>query len=60
MSSYLFIDDSGSKQWDTPYQYSLVNSPPARVPQNRKFWELNYFVLAGIYIEHDLLAEHKC
>lgn len=57
MSSYLFIDDSGSKQWDTPYQYSLVNSPPARVPQNRKFWELNYFVLAGIYIEHDLLAE---
>lgn len=57
MSSFLFIDDSGSKQWDTPYCRSLVDAPPVRNPQNRKFWEGNYFVLAGVYIEQELISE---
>lgn len=57
MSNFFFIDDSGSKQWDTPYSFDFVNSPPARTPQNRKFWQDNYFVLAGIYIEHELVAK---
>lgn len=56
MSSFLFIDDSGSKQWDTPFAANFVDSPPARTDQNRKFWQDNYFVLAGIYIEHDLVS----
>lgn len=57
MSSFFFIDDSGSKQWDTPYSLDFVDAPPARTPQNRKFWQDNYFVLAGIYIERELVAE---
>ena len=51
MSNFLFIDDSGSKNWDTPYTPDFVNNPPARTPQNRKFWQDNYFVLAGLHID---------
>ncbi len=57
MSTYLFIDDSGSKQWDTPYTTDFVDHPPARTTQNRVFWQNNYFVLAGIHIDQGLLAE---
>lgn len=57
MSSFFFIDDSGSKQWDTPYSRDFVDAPPARTSQNRSFWQDNYFVLAGIYIDLDLVAK---
>lgn len=57
MTSFLFIDDSGSKQWDTPYSRDFVDNPPARNVQNRNFWQENYFVLAGLHIDGDLIAE---
>ena len=51
MSNFLFIDDSGSKNWDTPYAREFVDNPPARTEQNRMFWQGNYFVLAGLHID---------
>lgn len=57
MSSFFFIDDSGSKQWDTPYSPDFTASPPARTDQNRTFWQNNYFVLAGIYIDRELIKQ---
>lgn len=56
MSSFFFIDDSGSKEWDTPYAREFVDNPPARSPLNRQFWEKNYFVLTGLYIPQELVA----
>jgi hypothetical protein len=52
----IFIDDSGSKQWDTPYARDFVEHPPARNNNNRNFWEKNYFVLAGVYIDSETIA----
>lgn len=57
MSSFFFIDDSGSKEWDTPYAKEFVDNPPTRTSANRQFWEKNYFVLSGLYISHELVAE---
>ncbi len=57
MSSFFFIDDSGSKEWDTPYSKDFVNTPPPRTLTNRQFWEKNYFVLAGLYVSQELVAE---
>lgn len=57
MSSFFFIDDSGSKQWDTPYSSDFTVAPPARTDQNRAFWQNNYFVLAGVFIENDLIRQ---
>lgn len=56
MSNYLFIDDSGSKEWRTPYSRDFIDNPPARTKQNLDFWRGNYFVLAGIHITSDLMA----
>lgn len=55
--NYLFIDDSGSKQWETPYSPDFVDNPPPRNEQNRNFWQNNYFVLAGVHINSDLLSK---
>lgn len=56
MEHYLFIDDSGSKHWETPYSMDFVENPPARTTQNRNFWQDNYFVLAGLYIDSDTMT----
>ena len=56
MSNYLFIDDSDSKEWKTPYAKDFVTSPPARTAQNLNFWRENYFVLAGIHITSETMA----
>lgn len=55
--NFLFIDDSGSKQWITPYAYQFAEKPPARTDQNRVFWQDNYFVLAGLHISDELVAK---
>ena len=52
-----FVDDSGSKQWDTPFAEAFIDNPPARTKQNRKYWETNYFVLAGIHVDSQLVAK---
>ena len=54
---YLFIDDSGSKNWDTPFAQDFVDNPPARTGQNLDFWRKNYFVLGGFHIDTTAMAE---
>ncbi len=56
-SGYLFFDDSGSKNWDTPYSADFVKNPPVRNEQNLNFWRQNYFVLAGIYVPVETISE---
>lgn len=48
--NFFFIDDSGSRQWETPYSPTFIDSPPPRDEENINFWRRNYFVLAGIHI----------
>ena len=54
---FFFIDDSGSKQWETPYSRSFVDHPPSRTDENMNFWRINYFVLAGIHINQSKMSE---
>jgi len=54
--NFLFIDDSGSKDWETPYSREFINSPPVRNEQNLNFWRRNYFVLSGLHISVDLMS----
>lgn len=49
MNNFLFVDDSGSKQWETPFASDFIKQAPNRIPENRNFWQGNYFVLAGIH-----------
>lgn len=48
--NFFFIDDSGSKDWETPYSLDFIKNPPVRHPRNLNFWRRNYFVLAGLHI----------
>ncbi len=57
MKNYLFVDDSGSKNWDTPFSQDFVENPPARTNQNLTFWRQNYFVLGGFHINSSSMAE---
>ncbi|MCX6751696.1 MAG: DUF3800 domain-containing protein [Candidatus Nomurabacteria bacterium] len=54
--SFFFVDDSGSKEWETPYAFEFTKKPPIRNEDNLKFWRGNYFVLAGIYVSTDSIA----
>jgi hypothetical protein len=54
---FFFVDDSGSKEWGTPYRREFVISSPPRNNQNINFWRRNYFVLAGIHIPGHTVAE---
>lgn len=57
MSEYfLFLDDSGSKDWETPHSLEFINNPPSREIPNLNFWRGNYFCLAGLYIPHSLVS----
>ena len=53
---FYFVDDSGSKDWETPYAYTFTETPPARTEENLNFWRGNYFVLAGIHITDEAMA----
>lgn len=57
MSNFLFIDDSGSKQWETPFADDFVEQPPKRTAENRNFWRGNYFVLAGVHVDSKTIAK---
>jgi len=57
MKDTIFIDDSGSKLWDTPYVSDFVRRPPIRNSENRYFWMNNYFVLAGIYVDINTISK---
>lgn len=47
---FVFIDDSGSKNWETPYSKDFVKNSPSREEENLNFWRRNYFILACIHI----------
>lgn len=53
---FFFVDDSGSKDWETPYAHDFTEHPPARTDVNLKFWRGNYFVMAGIHAARDTIA----
>lgn len=55
--NFFFIDDSGSKDWETPYSDDFKKSPPVRNEANLNFWRRNYFVLAGLHISIDDLKK---
>ncbi len=57
MGSFLFIDDSGSKEWDIPFAQDFIDNPPLRTAQNRTFWQNNYFVLTGLHISEEAIAK---
>ncbi len=47
-----FIDDSGSKDYLTPYAREFINKPPL-FNKYEKFWRDNYFVLCGVRISQE-------
>lgn len=49
MSCHIFIDDSGSKGYATPYSKDFVDTPPP-YKGNEAFWRENYFVLCGVRV----------
>jgi len=55
--NFFFIDDSGSRQWETPYSPDFTQNPPDRSEENLNFWRRNYFVLAGIHITSEKTSE---
>ncbi len=55
--NYFFIDDSGSRQWETPYSRTFLETPPDRSEENINFWRRNYFILGGIHITGQKVAE---
>lgn len=57
MSNFLFVDDSGSKHWETPFANDFIEHAPDRISENRKFWQGNYFVLAGIHTNSETIAK---
>ncbi len=54
---FFFVDDSGSRAWETPYSRQFVVDPPPRTDENINFWRRNYFVLGGIHIGENKVAE---
>ena len=47
-----FIDDSGSKDYLTPYSKEFVKNPPD-FDKYEQFWRNNYFVLCGVRISQE-------
>jgi len=56
-NNFLFIDDSGSKDWETPFSNDFINNPPTRNTTNLNYWRRNYFVLAGLHITSQTIKE---
>jgi hypothetical protein len=54
---FFFVDDSGSKNWEIPWAQDFVDTAPSHTEQNLTFWRGNYFVLAGIHISSDTVAQ---
>jgi len=46
----VFVDDSGKKDYNTPYSRDFKDAPPA-FEGNEQFWRENYFVLCGVRIK---------
>jgi len=48
----VFVDDSGKKEYITPYSKDFVENPP-KFDKYGSFWWDNYFVLAGVRIKQE-------
>lgn len=51
----VFIDDSGSKDYITPYSKDFIENPPV-YKNYEKFWRDNYFVLCGVRVKQENLG----
>lgn len=52
----IFIDDSGKKEYITPYSKDFIDNPPA-FKNYEEFWRNNYFVLCGVRIKQQDLNQ---
>lgn len=52
----VFIDDSGKREYITPYSKDFINNPPD-YKNYLDFWRNNYFVLCGIRIKQNNISE---
>lgn len=52
----VFVDDSGSPDFFTPYSVEFVKNPP-EFKNYEDFWRKNYFVLAGVCIDNKNLGQ---
>jgi len=52
----VFVDDSGPKEYKTPYARSFVDTPPS-FEGNEQFWRDNYFVLCAVRVKQEDIAE---
>lgn len=52
----VFIDDSGKKEYITPYSKDFIENPP-NFEKYEDFWRDNYFVLCGVRIKQDDLTQ---
>lgn len=50
MDFKVFVDDSGRKEYITPYARDFVGMPPALSESTRNFWRDNYFVLCAVRV----------
>lgn len=50
----VFIDDSGAKEYITPYSKDFIDNPPI-FKNYEAFWRNNYFVLCGVRVKQDNL-----
>lgn len=52
----VFVDESGKKEFITPYSRDFVDNPPLFGTYEQFWWE-NYFVLCAVRVKQDNLAE---
>lgn len=52
----IFVDDSGTRDYHSPYSREFIDSPPD-TNEYKDFWRKNYFVLCGIRINVEHVAE---
>ncbi len=52
----VFIDESGKKEYITPYSRDFIDNPPV-FEKYEDFWRDNYFVLCGVRVKQSDLKE---
>lgn len=52
----IFIDDSGKKEYITPYSKDFIDNPP-NFDDYEDFWRDNYFVLCGVRVKQENISE---
>jgi len=53
-----FVDDSGKKNFHTPYAIDFVENPPT-FEGYEEFWRDNYFVLCGVRVSGSVVDTMK-